>query len=172
MEEIWKDILGYEGFYQVSSYGRIKHTKKGTFKKLIKNWAGYIRVQLFQDNIGKIFSVHRLVARAFIPNPHNYPEINHLDHNRENNSIDNLEWCTRSQNAQYSFTRPDRKRGKAWLGKSGELHHASMPVYQIENGKIIGVYGSIGLAEKDFKHVGDVVRGKRKSAGGFQWKMV
>lgn len=171
MNEIWKDIIGYE-LYEVSNLGRIRNKKSGKYKAPIKNWAGYMRVQLCKPNKDKIFSIHRLVAQAFIPNPNNYPEINHLDHVRHNNNVNNLEWCTRSRNAQYSFTRPDRKKAKAWLGKSGELHHASMPVYQIENGKIIGVYGSIGLAEKDFKHVGDVVRGKRKSAGGFQWKMV
>lgn len=117
-EEIWKPIDGFNSLYQISSLGRVKNVKRGTYKTPIKNWAGYMRVQLCINDTGKIFSIHRLVAIYFIPNPDNLPEVNHKDHIRSNNNVNNLEWCTRSYNAQYSFTRPDRKKARFWLGKS------------------------------------------------------
>ena len=110
MQEIWKDIKNYEGLYQVSNFGNIKSltfkNKQGTYKRelilkkaLGKN--GYHKVILQKDRNRKTVSVHRLVAEAFIPNPENKKCVNHLDCNRTNNRIDNLEWCTHSENVRY-----------------------------------------------------------------------
>lgn len=163
--------MGYENLYEVSSCGRVRISVNQKIRISIPNWAGYHRCGLTKNKKITIFSVHRLVALAFIPNPENYKEVNHIDHNRSNNNIDNLEWCSRSQNAQYSFTRPNRKRAKAWLGKTGSQHPNSSMVWQIKDGKRIASYGSIALAEKDHgRGVGKCVRGERKSAGGFQWE--
>lgn len=118
IEEIWKDVVGYEGLYQVSSYGQIKNVKTNLVKVPIKNWAGYMRIQLWKNNKAKIFSIHRLVAISFLPNPNSLLEVNHIDHIRSNNVLSNLEWCSRSYNAQYSFLRPDREKARYWLGKS------------------------------------------------------
>lgn len=97
--EKFKDIDGYEGLYQVTSWGRIFCIKKNRFMTPETTDKGYLRVDLY-DTHGKRkhCKVHRLVADAFIPNPDNKPQINHLDGNKQNNSITNLEWCTNAEN--------------------------------------------------------------------------
>ena len=116
-DEVWKDIEGYEGLYQVSTCGNIKslarivHSeKRGDYKikeKILKQsdtTTGYKKVELCKDNEKrKSFKVHRLVAQAFIPNPNNKPEVNHIDGNKINNNIDNLEWVTSSENSIHAY---------------------------------------------------------------------
>ena len=99
--EDWKPVVGFEAEYQVSNLGRVRRMPKGTIKTATKNHAGYERVELWKENKGRKFSVHRLVAEAFIPNPEHKPEVNHLDENKSNNRADNLEWCTNVENHQY-----------------------------------------------------------------------
>lgn len=112
--EIWKDIKGYEGFYQVSNMGRVrsldrivvtKNSKtlnyKSELKKPSKDKDGYLIVVLYKDKERKTCRVHRLVAEHFIPNPNNYPQVNHKDETRDNNNVDNLEWCTAKYNNNY-----------------------------------------------------------------------
>lgn len=115
MQEIWKDIKNYEGCYQVSNLGRVRsltrkvktfngvRTSKGQLLKPLKTNTGYYRVDLKQNQKDKYMSIHRLVAEAFIPNPNNYPIINHKDNNTQNNCVDNLEWCTQSYNIKYAY---------------------------------------------------------------------
>ena len=99
MEEIWKDIKGYEGRYQVSNLGNVKSLR--TNKLLYySNSDNYYRVSLYK-NKRTMFSIHRLVAEAFIPNPNNLPCVNHKDCNTYNNKVDNLNWCTYKQNNEY-----------------------------------------------------------------------
>jgi len=100
VKEIWKDIKGYEKLYQVSNLGNIKSLKTGKNLYYSKS-KRYLRVGLFKDKKRKGFSIHRLVAEAFIPNPNNYPCVNHKDCNGNNNRVDNLEWCTYKQNNDY-----------------------------------------------------------------------
>lgn len=171
--EIWKPIENFER-YEVSNLGRVKNTSTGAYKKAIKNWAGYLRIQLNKGKDSKIFSVHRLVAVAFIPNPNNYPEANHIDHDRQNNCVYNLEWCTRSYNASHSFTRTDRKIARAWLGKNGKFHPNSLPIVQILNGVIVDRFEGLADAGRKlgFKgpSIGRVCHGERKSYKGYQWE--
>lgn len=105
MEEIWKDIKGYEGKYQVSNYGSVKtlnYRRTGTARLLIpKNDKGYLAVGLYKNGKRKMFLIHRLVAEAFIPNPENLPQVNHIDEDKTNNYVENLEWCTQSYNNNY-----------------------------------------------------------------------
>lgn len=114
MTEIWKPVKGYEGLYEVSNKGRVKSLKRysvrfGHQKELVgeklmslhKSSEGYIIVHLSKDGERKSKSVHRLVAQAFIPNPHCYPLINHKDENKANNHVENLEWCTQEYNVNY-----------------------------------------------------------------------
>lgn len=91
--EIYKDIDGYED-YQITSWGRVFNKKTGKFVYQEIHDKGYLRVDLFNDMGRKHMKVHRLVAQAFIPNPWNKPQINHIDGNNQNNSISNLEWVT------------------------------------------------------------------------------
>lgn len=101
MNEVWKDIPGFEGRYQVSNLGNVKSLVY-THPRILKtgiNSNGYARVCL--PNKKWVF-VHRLVAESFVPNEHNYPVVNHLDENRLNNIASNLEWCTQKQNLNYS----------------------------------------------------------------------
>lgn len=116
-KEIWKDIPGYEGFYQASTEGRVRSVdrivKKWDGKKLVKgrilipsaNLGGYLFVELFMDGVGKIKTIHRLVAEAFIPNPDNLQQINHKDENKKNNRVENLEWCSGTYNIGYGTNR-------------------------------------------------------------------
>lgn len=115
MEEIWKDIQGYEGIYQISNLGRVKslsriifrgrgkHITKDVIIKIYVNNTGYYGVNLNVNKTHKSFLLHRLIAKAFIPNPNNYPCINHIDGNPLNYSISNLEWCTYSQNTTHAY---------------------------------------------------------------------
>ena len=97
--EIWKDINGFEGKYQVSTWGRIRNAK-GKVLKPYKNHKGYLKVALCKDGENYKRRVNRLVAESFIPNPDNKPQVDHLDGNKENNSISNLRWVTNSENQQ------------------------------------------------------------------------
>ena len=130
-KEIWKDIKGFEGKYQVSNLGNVKSLPKYTYskgypqlrkEKILKpaktgKHRNYLAVGL---NDGKHYKVHRLVADAFIPNPNNYPQVNHKDENPLNNCVDNLEWCTNQYNTKYS-ARPftDEHRRKLSEAKKG-----------------------------------------------------
>ena len=111
--EVWKDIKGYEGLYQVSNMGRVKSVARTVtwknqsvkrYKERImktRQKQGYASVCLFKDDIRRDFKVHRLVAEAFISNPNNLPFINHIDENKLNNKVENLEWCSREYNNNY-----------------------------------------------------------------------
>lgn len=107
-EEIWKDVVGYEGLYQVSNIGNVKSLKykhSSKIRKLAFHYTrqGYIRVHLTKNKIDKYLLVHRLVAEAFISNPENLPIINHIDGNKSNNIVTNLEWCTHKHNYQHAL---------------------------------------------------------------------
>ena len=116
MEEVWKDIKGFDGIYQISSLGRVKSFYKNETKILKQHLMpnGYMRIRLKQNNIRKWsdFYVHRLVAIAFLPNEHNFAEINHIDENKTNNTVANLEWCTRAYNCKYGTARERMARTK------------------------------------------------------------
>jgi hypothetical protein len=100
MSEIWVDIKGYEGQYQVSNTGYVKSVKRNRILKAT-NIKGYLQISLSSQGKIKKCLIHRLVAEAFIPNLENFPQVNHKDENTMNNSVENLEWCTVEYNANY-----------------------------------------------------------------------
>ena len=117
MQEVWKDVRGYEGLYQVRNLGRVKslkrhrsvnlmNTKTATVPERILKFGvsqGYLAVTLAKDKINKKIRVHKLVASTFIPNPENKPHINHKDGNKHNNAVDNSEWITPKENTKHAF---------------------------------------------------------------------
>lgn len=107
--EIWKDIKGYDGLYQISNLGRVKSfgnvNSNNSKERILKpgiDGVGYLLVILFKDGKAKTFRIHRLVAKTFIPNIENLPQVNHKDEIKTNNCVENLEWCTAKYNINYS----------------------------------------------------------------------
>ncbi len=144
MKEIWKDIKGYEGLYQVSNLGRVKSLKRlandrngfrnvsEKIKNLRTNNRGYSIINLSKNGERKTYKVHRLVAQAFIPNLSNKPQLNHKDGNKQNNRVNNLEWCTISENQKHAYNKNLRNVQKR--GNNGN----SKPVNQYDlNGNFI-----------------------------------
>lgn len=111
--EIWVDIEGYGGFYQISNKTRVKSFYKGKIRILRQgfNTNGYPTVSLHKNGKAKTYTVHRLVAKAFIPNPENKPKIDHIDTNRSNASVENLRWVTSSENSQAAIKNGTQKIG-------------------------------------------------------------
>lgn len=175
MQEVWKDIAGYEGLYQVSNHGRVKSLERfnvntGSYElrermlKLSHNKRGYPMVMLINKTNRKGKAVHRLVAEAFIPNPDCLPQVNHKDENKNNNCVDNLEWCDNSYNHNYG-TRIERCAAK--LKKK-------VVQYSI-GGVFIAEYEGIRDAAKanNFKScscISECCNEKRKTAYGYIWK--
>ena len=107
MDEIWKDINGYEGCYKISNTGKVYSCKNQKILRTFTDKKGYCYTVLFKDKKQRTKSIHRLIAEAFIPNPENKPEVNHIDHNKRNNNIDNLEWVTHFENIA-AYRRSDK----------------------------------------------------------------
>ena len=170
MEE-WKDIKGFEGYYQVSNHGRVRSLprytknrysvmlKKGVILTPMIDRNGYCGVRLQKNGKGYSKLIHRLVAEAFIPNPKSYREINHIDEDKSNNLADNLEWCSRDYNMNY--------------GERPKIY--AMPVKQYTiTGNFVNEFDSIQDAmRKTGVHAGNICaccHGRYKSAGGYKWK--
>lgn len=160
--EVWKDIKGFEQ-YQISNLGNVYSKKVERLLTAHPDKKGYLRVTFWKDNKGHTYKVHRLVAQAFIPNPLNLPQVNHRDENKENNSVDNLEWCDNTYN--HGFGTRD-ERAKQTLTNRKNL---SLPVECIETGII---YPSIMEARRQtgLRNISECCRGNRHTAGGFHWK--
>lgn len=173
-KEIWKDIEGYEGLYQVSNLGRIKslgmrsnHKKEMIMKQQIVR--GYKKVTLTKESKPKIYSVHRIVAYEFIENIDDKIEVNHIDGNKLNNCVYNLEWVTPSENIRHAFKLGLKNQ------KKGKDNDRSIQVLQYDkDNNFICEYGSIREAEREtnicHKDISLCVRGRQKSAGGYIWK--
>ena len=174
MEEIWKDVVGYEGLYQVSNLGNVK-SKRGLLKPQPRQH-GYLAVWLYgkgghaKRNARQI-SVHRLVAEAFIPNPNNYSEVNHLDECKTNNCVDNLEWCSHVQNSNHG-TRPQRIGEKHRNGKK------SKPIAQYsKSGELIRIFPSLQEASRNGFNASNICNCAKgnpsySNAYGYIWRYV
>ena len=196
MEE-WRDIEGYEGLYQVSNEGRVKSVgrvivRSNGRRQIIRerilapatNCFGYKYVNLRTQGVGgKSITIHRLVAKAFVPNPNNLPEVNHKDECKENNSADNLEWCDRKYNVNYgtaqarhSVTASDSFKRTGYYQQILEGFLWKAVAKCGTDGNEIERYKSIKEAsEKTGVFQGDISRcckGIRKTCGGFKWMYI
>ena len=162
----WRDIIGFEGLYQVSNDGKVRTCHYGFWKILTDcvTKYGYKSVLLHDGKGGrKNARVHRLVAEAFIPNPNNYPYINHKDENKQNNNVNNLEWCTAKYNSNYG-TNIERI-------KNNQLKTPIL-MYSL-NGELIQRFESVSIAEKQTGYAhGSICRccqGKLQTFKGYIW---
>lgn len=169
-DEIWKDIQGYEGLYQISNYGRIKGLSKISKwnnrvwkEKILKQRVvkQYKQIFLYKDGIGKEYKVHRLVAQAFLPNPDNLPQVNHKDGNKLNNNVSNLEWISARDNQLHSV----------YVLGNGKFR----PIEQYDKeGNFIREWEQIRIASNslniDESAISKCCKQKRMTAGGYIWK--
>lgn len=177
--EVWKDVVGYEGLYKVSNKGNVMSCERyvntcGGGKRLVESKilkpfkcpGGYQEVNLWKNNKMKTTMIHRIVAKAFLENPYSLPEVNHKDENKENNSVDNLEWCTSKYNANYGTRNARMIEQKP-----------TKPVFMMDkSGNVIKKFNSLGDASRemgfDISAIIRVCKGKQKTSGGYKWSYV
>lgn len=179
MEEIWKDVIGYEGIYIVSTLGRIicLHWNNGDTHRYLKPFdnGGYQRVVLIKDGVRKKFLLHRLVAEAFIPNPFDKPFINHIDGNKANNSVSNLEWVTPKENVSHAILNNLRPLVCKPTGLKGHDSPCSKKVLQFSlDGSLVCEWGCAKDAADYIKgrvaSIQRVCRHERKTYRGYVWE--
>ena len=134
-QEIWKDIDGFEKLYQISNFGRVFSKRRNKIMKLNLR-KNYLRVGFNKEGVYYCFQVHRLVAQAFIPNPDNKDEVNHIDCNKQNNNVSNLEWVTHEENMEHACN-------------NERIHKTKIRVYI--DGKEKGIYKSISKVSIIFR---------------------
>lgn len=159
-----KDIKGYEGIYKIYPNGIVFSVVSNRIKKPEMSNRGYLRINLFKNGKGKHYSVHRLVAENFIDNPKNYAIVNHIDGNKVNNDVTNLEWCDASYNMKHAH-------------KNGLIINKTTKVAQYSKGfELIKIWNSIDEVEKELgiNHANIVTvcgqKTNRKYAGGYIWR--
>lgn len=172
MEEIWKDVPGYEGLYRVSNMGRVKRVASDRILLYdCSDKRGYLRVTLCKYGKTKRHLVHRLVAFAFIPNPYGYRCVNHLDENPLNNCVENLEWCSHKINNNYGG---HNKKISESLFKSKKLKRSAVKQYTLQ-GEFIRMYKSMLEATvvcggKSCSNIKRCCDNKYKQAYGYIWR--
>lgn len=173
MENYWKPIFGYSKFYKINRNGEIFSSYLNKIIKPQKNGNGYLKIILVNERGKKKFFIHRLVADTFLKNPKKLPCVNHKNGKKDDNRVENLEWCTHSQNQKHSvqilknipFLFPK------YLGKN---HHSAKQINQKDGDIIIGTYYGCGEAFRKTginpHNIHSVLIGKRKTAGGYSWE--
>ncbi len=187
MAEVWKDIEGYEGLYQVSNLGRVKSLqrllnttrysnrtcKERVLKPLKSKQSKYYSVSLYKSSKQKVVHIHRLVAISFVPNPKKSKEVNHIDGDISNNKVENLEWCTRSENQLHAYaTGLQKPKYKEYLKMAVEKRKRKIMQLDMA-GNHLKTFESIAAAGREMNvkgaNISKVANGLRNSAGGFKW---
>jgi hypothetical protein len=163
--EVWKSVKGYEGLYAISNYGRVKNIVTDKVRSPINNGKGYYKLELRKDKIGKRHYIHRMVAEAFLPNPHNKTEVNHKDGKPSNNHISNLEWVTSSENSKHAVYKGALK---AWGNEAKPIE-----AINLDNGMVTR-FATISEAERALgtRHITDVLKGRRNQCKGYTFKYI
>lgn len=178
MRTTWRSVVGYEGLYEVSTDGRVRTVEHITNGRTITptelairiyKSQRYARVRLYRGGKSKDCMVHRLVAEAFIPNPDNKPQVNHINGDRSNNRVENLEWCTASENQRHAF--------RAGLKDIEDtITHTRKKVRQIDaDGNVVKIWRSMSDAARELGlHVSNISHccsGRIGSTGGYSWEL-
>lgn len=179
MNEIWKDIPNYEGIYQVSNLGNVRSiTYQGTPKirvlKIKYHHSGYSMVTLCKNKIHKNIYIHVLVAKCFISNPLKKPCVNHIDGNKSNNNVSNLEWVTHSENTIHSINKLNHPPFSA-KGKLGANHHSSKPILQYSlDGEFLKRWDCMSDVQRELNvkvcSIVNCASGRQKTSHGYIWK--
>lgn len=190
MNEIWKAIEGTNGRYEVSNTGKVRSLNYGGHGKMreltpVEDKKGYYRLRITSDGKSQTKKVHRLVAAAFVPNPDNKPEVNHIDGNKKNNRSDNLEWVTARENTIHAYqaglkekTRSHCRQmgqtiGKIKLAEYREARKTPVTATRLSDGAVFE-YESQTAAAKETRtaqaNIHKVLSGQRKSANGYVFK--
>lgn len=163
MEKQWKTIELGSCVYAISNYGDVFNITRNRKQTFFYEGRGYASFSTQKNKVKKNYKVHRLVGMLFIPNPENKPQINHIDGNKLNNRVDNLEWATNSENNLHAVR----------IGLK-DYSDRMKKVVQIKDNVVIKVHKSIAGAERELGlskgSVYDCLRHRRKQAGGFEWK--
>ena len=169
--EIWKEVEGTEGKIQVSNEGRVRSLLRGFpyYLKQQRDKKGYLRLRIEIKGKSLTFKVHRMVAKAFIPNPENLPQVNHIDGNKENNRVDNLEWISNYDNAQHAIKSGLWKNVFEAQRKNNAAQRKKVIAYK---DNYIICFDSICDAQKHFdsRHITDVLKGKRRTVKGWYFR--
>lgn len=185
-EEIWKDVIGYEGLYQISTLGNVKALKKirnvGPGCKSIRVYPekimrpsisrdGYSLIGFRKDGLCTTYLVHRLIALHFIPNPENKPQVNHINGVKTDNTVVNLEWVTVSENGLHSYKNGLQKPQK------GKDHVNSKPLRQLTlEGELVRTWESCRQVERTLgypnTHINACCNGKIKHSRGYKWEFI
>lgn len=169
-KEEWRDIAGYKGLYQVSNFGNVRGIKRGGVLSPHTLQDGYCQVMLCKDGKVRGKLNHRLVAEAFIPNSDNKPQVNHIDGDKTNNKVDNLEWVTQSENQLHAI-----KTGLQTIKRGSECYNSvKVEMLDIETDEVVNVFDSMAEASafihKPHGNIWRCCNGLSKSAYGYKWR--
>lgn len=168
MQEIWKDIKGYEGLYQVSNFGNVKSLKCDIILKPNLTRKGYLITSLCKNKIRKAYSIHRLVAKSFIPNIENKPQVNHIDGNKQNNKVTNLEWVTNSENMKHAFLTNLRNASGCKNPNSKKINQYDLSNNFIKQWSTIS--DIVNSQKIDWHKIRKCCRFEIESANGYIWR--
>lgn len=174
--EIWKPIEGTEGEFEISNKGNVRSKRKGRVYKILKpmkDSKGYLRIRNTINRERITFKIHREVAKAFIPNPEDKPQVNHINGIKDDNMVENLEWITGLENARHALRNGLWDKNIEVLKKANKQKRRPVKAININTGEII-YFKTVSDAEKEIgtRHVCAVIKGKRNQSKGYKFEYI